>query len=79
MSEAGNADEDLTPAQRRLSEHLQLLRSNPPTSTPESADRILSRARWQGAIRDRLIFIGAVSGAVVESLSLLLSNPVADR
>lgn len=78
MSDAGADDQDLTPAERRLSEHLELLRSNPPTTAPELIARILRRARWQVAIRDRLIFMGAVSGAVVEGLSLLLSPPVGD-
>lgn len=76
MSDAGTHDEDLTPAQRRLSEHLELLRVNPPTATPDLIARILGRARWQVAIRDRLVFMGAVSGAVVEGLGLLLT-PVA--
>ena len=71
--------EDLTLAQQRLSEHLELLRSNPPISPPGSIAPILRRARWQAPIRDRLIFMGAVSSAVVESLALLLSAPVGDR
>lgn len=78
MSDAGTDDEDLTPAERRLSEHLELLRSNPPTTAPEMIASILRRARWQSAIRDRLIFMGAVSGALVEGLSVLLATPVGD-
>lgn len=79
MSEVGNTDEDLTPAERRLSEHLELLRSDPPTAAPELIARILASARWQIAIRDPLIFVGAVSAALLEGLTLLSSPPVADR
>ncbi len=72
-------DEDLTPAERRLSEHLELLRANPPATGPELMARILRSARWQFAIRDPLIFVGAVSAAMVEGLSLLAGTPVRDR
>ncbi len=79
MSGAGNTDEDLTPAERRLSEHLELLRSNPPATAPELIARILRSARWQIAIRDPLIFVGAVSAAMAEGLSLLSGTTVGDR
>lgn len=77
MSEA-HGDEDLTPAERRLSEHLELLRSSPPTAAPDLIAGILRRARWQIAIRDPLIFLGAVSAAIVEGLTLLSGSPAGE-
>jgi hypothetical protein len=79
MSDAGHIDEDLTPAERRLWEHLELLRANPPVTAPDLISRILGRARWQIAIRDPLIFAGALSGALAEGLSLLIAPPVSER
>ncbi len=77
MSEA-NGDEELTPAERRLSEHLELLRSSPPTTAPDLIAGILRRARWQTAVRDPLIFVGVVSAAIIESLTLLSSSPAGE-
>lgn len=67
-------DDDLTPAELRLSEHLELLRASPPTAAPELIARIIQRARWQGAIRDPMIFTGVVVAAIGEAL-VLLSGP----
>ncbi len=78
MSEA-HGDEDLTPAERRLSEHLELLRASPPTAAPDLIAGILRRARWQIAIRDPLIFLGAVSAAMAEGLTLLSGAPAGKR
>jgi hypothetical protein len=69
-------DDDLTPAERRLSEHLELLRASPPTAAPELIARIVQRARWQASIRDPMIFAGMVVAAIGEALALL-SGPQA--
>jgi hypothetical protein len=76
LSDAGNPTDDLTAAERRLYEHLELLRSGAPTAGPELIPRIVRRARWQQTIRDPLIFVGAVALAINEGLSLL-SGPSA--
>jgi hypothetical protein len=76
MSVGDNHDDDLTVAERRLSEHLELLRASPPSAAPELIARIVQRARWQGAIRDPMVFAGVVVAAVGEAL-VLLSRPAA--
>ena len=75
MSVDDNHDDDLTVAERRLSEHLELLRASPPTAAPELIARILQRARWQGPIRDPMIFVGVVAAAIGEALVLLAPPP----
>lgn len=79
MTDVGPIDEDLTPPERRLWEHLELLRANPPATAPELIARILRTARWQIAVHEPLIFVGAVSGALAEGLSLLWAPPVHER
>ena len=74
MSDGENPADDLTVAERRLSEHLELLRASPPTAGPELVTRILQRARWQSTIRDPLVFVGAVAVAISEAV-FLLSGP----
>lgn len=78
MSEA-TGGEDLTPTERRLSEHLGLLRSSPPAAAPDLIARIVRRARWQMAIRDPLLFVGAVAAAFADGLSLLSGPVLRDR
>ncbi|MGN6168676.1 MAG: hypothetical protein ACTHQQ_10975 [Solirubrobacteraceae bacterium] len=72
-------DDDLTPAELRLSEHLELLRASPPTAAPELIARIIQRARWQGAIRDPMVFTGVVVAAIGEALVLLSGPPAGSR
>jgi hypothetical protein len=79
LSDGENAAEDLTAAERRLSEYLELLRASPPTAAPELITRIVRRARWQRTIRDPLVFAGAVAGALSEALSLLSDPSSGDR
>ena len=70
-----SADEtpaDLTPAERRLAEHLELLRASPPSATPQLVPRVIRGVRWQRAIRDPLLLVGAVAAALVEGASVLL-------
>jgi hypothetical protein len=76
MSDANNPAEDLSPAEGRLSEHLELLRASPPAAGPELIARIVRRARWQRAIRDPLVLVGAVASAIAESLRLFFKPPV---
>jgi hypothetical protein len=77
MSVDDSHDDDLTAAERRLSEHLELLRASPPTAAPELIARIVQRARWQGPIREQMVFVGVVVAAIGEAV-ILLSGPPAD-
>lgn len=76
MSDGEDPVDDLSPAEGRLSEHLELLRANPPTAAPELIGRIIRTVRWQRAIRDPLVLVGAVASAIGESLRLLVKPPV---
>jgi hypothetical protein len=79
LTEGENPAEDLTAAERRLSEHLELLRASPPSAAPELITRIVRRARWQSTVRDPMVFAGAVAAALGEALSLLSGPSAADR
>ncbi len=72
---AGESPDDLTPAERRLSQHLELLRATPPEGTPLLVPRVIRSVRWQRAIRDPLLLVGAVTAAVAESVGLLFTPP----
>ena len=63
--------DELSPAEQRLSEHLELLRANPPTAAPDLIGRIVRTARWQAAVRDPLVLVGAVALALGESIRLV--------
>jgi len=75
MSDGESPPDELTPAQGRLSEHLELLRANPPTPAGELMPRIIRTVRWQRAIRPPLVLVGVVASAISEGLSLLLNVP----
>jgi len=70
--------DELTPAERRLNEHLELLRASPPTVAPGLVPRVLRGVRWQRAIRDPLVMVGTVAAALAEGLSVLF-KPRAGR
>ena len=75
MSAGDSPPEDLTPAERRLVQHLELLRTGAPTVTPQLVPRVIRSVRWQRAIRDPLVLVGAVASAVADGLSLLFTAP----
>jgi hypothetical protein len=75
MNAGDSPADELTPAERRLSEHLELLRASPPIVAPGLVPRVLRGARWQRAIRDPLVLAGAVAAAAAEGLSVLLKPP----
>jgi hypothetical protein len=79
MSEGDYPADDLTLAERRLSEHLELLRASPPIAPPELIARIVRRARWQRSIRDPLLFAGMVALAMTEGLALLSGPGARER
>jgi hypothetical protein len=66
--------DDLSPAERRLTQHLELLRASPPT-TPALVPRVIRGVRWQRAIRDPLVLVGTVATAAVEWLGLVFGPP----
>ena len=75
MNAGDSSADELTPAERRLAEHLELLRASPPTVAPALVPRVLRGVRWQRAIRDPLVLVGAVAAAVAEALSVLFKPP----
>ena len=69
---ADETGEELTAAERRLAEYLELLRASPPSTTPQLVPRVIRSVRWQRAIRDPLLLVGAVAAALVEGASALI-------
>ena len=75
MSDRDEPPEQLTPAERALEGHLQLLRGDAPTP-PQSMDRqIIRRARWQRTVRRPLLTIGHLAAAARDGIRLLLVPP----
>jgi hypothetical protein len=75
MNAGDSTADELTPAERRLSEHLELLRASPPIVAPGLVPRVLRGVRWQRAIRDPLVLVGAVASAIAEGFSVLFKPP----
>jgi hypothetical protein len=63
------------PAERRLNEHLELLRSDPPQGPSLMVVHIVRTARWQRSIRRPLLAIGALAVAIGDGVRLLLGSP----
>ena len=63
--------DELTPAERRLTQHLELLRASPPTGAPQLVGRVIRGVRWQRAVREPLVLVGEVAAAVFDGLTLL--------
>jgi hypothetical protein len=74
MNAGDSLADDLSPAERRLTQHLELLRDSPPT-TPTLVPRVIRGVRWQRAIRDPLVLVGTVAAAAVEWLGLVFRPP----
>jgi hypothetical protein len=68
-----NVPEPVTAAERRLGEHLQLLR-DVPDAPAGLTGRVLRTARWQRAVREPLLAFGHVAAAVGDALRLLLGG-----
>jgi hypothetical protein len=66
--------DDLTPAERRLTQHLEVLRTPAPESPPFLVARVIRGVRWQRAIREPLVLVGSVAAAVADSLGLLFKR-----
>ena len=74
MNAGDSLADDLSPAERRLTQHLELLRASPPT-TPALVPRVIRGVRWQRAIRDPLVLVGTVAAAAVDWLGLVFGAP----
>jgi len=68
-------DDELSPAERGLNQHLELLRASPPTGGAQLVTTVIRGVRWQRAIRDPLVLVGAVATAVADGLGLLFEPP----
>lgn len=75
MNAGDSSSDELTPAERRLTEYLELLRESPPTGAQQLVPSVIRGVRWQRAIREPLVLVGAVATAVLEGLGLLLKPP----
>ncbi len=75
MTASGEPPESLSPAERRLEEHLQLLRADAPSPPAPLVAQIVKTARWQRAVRHPLLAAGAVAAAVGDAIRLLLGTP----
>jgi len=78
MSEPPEPDEHLAPAERALSEHLTVLRDDPPTPGASLVAKVVTTARWQQALSRPLFVIGSLAQAIREGIGLLFS-PVERR
>ena len=78
MSEPPETDENLAPAERALSEHLALLRDDPPLPGATLVTKVVTTARWQGTLRRPLFAIGSLAQAIKEGIGLLV-GPVGRR
>jgi hypothetical protein len=67
--------DELTPAERRLTQHLELLRASPPTGAPQLAATVIRGVRWQRAVREPIAMVGVVATAVFDGLALLFGPP----
>lgn len=70
--------DELTPAERRVHEHLILLRADAPQPPPLLARWVVQTARWQRTIRHPLLAIVALAGTIGDGIRLAL-RPPADR
>jgi hypothetical protein len=71
MNAGDSPGDELTAAERRLSQHLELLRTSPPTGGAQLVPRVIRGVRWQRAVREPLALVGMVASAVVDGLALL--------
>jgi len=71
--------EELTPAEKRLREHLDVLRANPPEPDPSLIERVGRAARWQRVVRTPLRAAGMLVAAVGEGVVVLLRGRARGR
>ena len=66
-------DSDPTPAERRLADHLQLLRHAAPDRERSLVPRIARTARWQRIVREPVRVAGMIAGAAIDALRSLVA------
>lgn len=69
---APEADEELSAAERRLVEHLEIVRASPSRGELALRRPVVRRARWQRSLREPLQLIGRLATALVGGLAGLL-------
>jgi hypothetical protein len=68
-----------SPAEVRLSEHLTLLRNDPPRSDRALVVSVLRAARWQRAARGPLLALGRLATALANGIRALLQTKARPR
>lgn len=66
-------DGDPAPDERRLAEHLQMLRRAAPDRRRSLVPRIARTARWQRIVREPVRVAGMIAGAAVDALRSLVT------
>lgn len=74
MSGPGGSAEPLSPAERRLIEHLEIVRASPPPGGRSLVRRVVRSARRHRALREPLQLIGTIAAAVIEGVGGLLGR-----
>jgi hypothetical protein len=69
-----NDDPVAGPAERRLDEHLELLRATPPEPGTALVPRVVRRARVQSYLRAPLRVVGMIGFAFVHGLAALVGG-----
>ena len=65
---------DLSPeAERRLAEHLELLRAHRPQPGVDLTRRVVRTARWQRAARAPLRVVGMIAGSLLDGILRLVA------
>ena len=62
------------PAERRLDEHLELLRASAPAPGTAMVPRVVRKARWQSLLRAPLRVVGMIGLAFVQGLTTLFGG-----
>jgi len=58
-------------AERRLAQHLELLRTDRRQPSLELAHRVVRTARWQRAVRTPLRVVGMIAGSLLDGIMRL--------
>lgn len=67
----GEEQEQLTPVERRLEEHLAILRGTP--ASPEALTaRVIHDARWQRSLRMPMLAVAHIAAAVADTIRQLM-------
>ncbi len=65
---------DAGPAERRLDEHLELLRASPPAPGTALVPRVVRTARWQNLLRAPIRVVGMIGLAFMQGLTTLFGG-----